>query len=57
MKKRVPLLLFPFAVLAGCQTPAKLTTATGPVFPLNPGHWQPTQADLTLHSSKTDGRK
>jgi hypothetical protein len=32
--------------LAGCANHEKLAVASGPVFPLNPDHWQATQADL-----------
>lgn len=34
--------------LAGCASHEKLANASGPVFPLNPDHWQATPADLTL---------
>lgn len=32
--------------LAGCANHEKLAAASGPVFPLNPDHWQATQVDL-----------
>jgi Outer membrane lipoprotein virB7 len=32
--------------LAGCANPDPLAIATGPVFPLNSGYWQPTSQDL-----------
>lgn len=32
--------------LAGCANHEKLAVASGPVFPLNPDHWQSTPADL-----------
>ena len=34
--------------LAACSNAEVLATPTGPVFALNPGHWQPTQADLQI---------
>lgn len=32
--------------LGGCASREKLAVASGPVFPLNPDHWQATPADL-----------
>ncbi len=32
--------------LAGCASHEKLAVASGPVFALNPDHWQATAADL-----------
>lgn len=32
--------------LAGCASHEKLAVASGPVFPLNPDHWQATPSDL-----------
>ncbi len=34
--------------LAACSNSDVLATPTGPVFPLNTGHWQPTAADLQV---------
>ena len=34
--------------LAACSSAETLATPTGPVFPLNTGHWQPAPADLQL---------
>ena len=34
--------------LAACSGAETLATPTGPVFPLNTGHWQPAPADLQL---------
>jgi hypothetical protein len=34
--------------LAACSSADVLATPTGPTFALNPGHWQPTPADLRL---------
>lgn len=33
--------------LSGCASHEKLAVASGPVFVLNPDHWQATPADLT----------
>jgi len=33
-------------LLAACSSKEKLATARGPVFPLNVGRWQPTEAEL-----------
>ena len=32
--------------LVGCASHEKLAVASGPVFPLNPDHWQATPSDL-----------
>jgi hypothetical protein len=37
--------------LAGCANHEKLAVASGPVFPLNPDHWQATPADLAAPDS------
>jgi len=37
--------------LAACSGGETLATPTGPVFPLNTGHWQPAPADLQLSGS------
>lgn len=34
--------------LAGCANTDPLATASGPVFALNAGHWQPSPQDLTV---------
>jgi hypothetical protein len=34
--------------LAGCASHEKLAVASGPVFPLNPDHWQAAPADLAV---------
>ncbi len=34
--------------LAACSNAGELATPSGPVFALNPGHWQPTPADLQI---------
>ena len=33
---------------AGCADPDPLALASGPVFALNGGHWQPSPQDLTI---------
>ncbi len=33
-------------LLAGCSNPDPLAVASGPVFALNAGHWQPSPHDL-----------
>jgi hypothetical protein len=33
---------------AGCTNSDPLAVASGPVFALNPGHWQPLPRDLTV---------
>lgn len=40
------LALLVFVGLAGCANHEKLAIASGPVFPLNPDHWQATPTDL-----------
>jgi predicted small lipoprotein YifL len=32
--------------LAACGSKEPLAVSKGPIFPLNTGHWKPTQADL-----------
>jgi hypothetical protein len=45
--KTVRLLILLGAVgLAGCSHTQKLAQAKGPLFPLNPDHWQATPQDL-----------
>lgn len=34
-------------LLVGCTDPDPLPVASGPLYPLNVGYWQPTQRDLT----------
>lgn len=43
---RVILLLVTFGLLAGCGASDPLAVASGPLFPLNAGHWQPTPQEL-----------
>ncbi|RZS76866.1 type IV secretion system protein VirB7 [Phyllobacterium myrsinacearum] len=40
-------LLIAVLCLSACQTSGKLPTCSGPIFPLNVGHWQPAPGDLT----------
>jgi hypothetical protein len=40
------LIVLTLGLLAGCANPDPLAVASGPLFPLNPGHWQPTPQDL-----------
>jgi hypothetical protein len=43
---RFVLVILTFGLLSGCSNPDPLTVASGPVFQLNPGHWQPAPQDL-----------
>lgn len=45
------LALLVLAGLAGCASHEKLAVASGPVFALNPDHWQATPADLAAPDS------
>ena len=40
------LVLITFGLLAGCSNPDPLAVASGPLFALNAGHWQPAPQDL-----------
>jgi hypothetical protein len=40
------LLLLGLLVLAGCSHTEELAKAKGPLFPLNPDHWQATPQEL-----------
>ena len=40
------LLLFSLLVLAGCSHTEELAKAKGPLFALNPDHWQATPQEL-----------
>jgi hypothetical protein len=40
------LILLGTVVLAGCSHIERLAQAKGPLFPLNPDHWQATPQDL-----------
>ena len=41
------LLIATIGVLGGCANPDPLAVASGPLYPLNAGHWQPTPQDLS----------
>jgi hypothetical protein len=43
---RILLIIATFGVLGGCTNSDPLAVATGPVFALNVGHWQPAPQDL-----------
>jgi hypothetical protein len=43
---RTLLIIATFGALGGCANTDPLAVASGPVFALNAGHWQPTPQDL-----------
>jgi hypothetical protein len=43
---RVCVVILAFGLLAGCSNSDPLAVASGPVFQLNPGHWQPSKQAL-----------
>jgi hypothetical protein len=43
---RILLVTVTFGVLGGCANTDPLAVASGPVFALNAGHWQPAPQDL-----------
>lgn len=43
---RFVLVILTFGLLSGCSNPDPLAVASGRVFQLNPGHWQPSPQDL-----------
>jgi len=45
--QRFLLILVTLSMLAGCSNSDPLAVASGPVFLLNAGHWQPTPQDLS----------
>jgi len=45
---RILVIIATFGVLGGCTNPDPLAVASGPVFALNPGHWQALPQDLTV---------
>lgn len=51
---RFALVLLTLGLLAGCSNPDPLAVASGPLFPLNTGHWQPTPQDLASPPVVTD---
>jgi hypothetical protein len=48
------LALVALGLLAGCGTEDPLATASGPLFVLNAGHWQPTSQELASPPPVTD---
>jgi len=46
MRHTPRLLLLSLLVLAGCSHTEELAKAKGPLFPLNPDHWQTAPQDL-----------
>jgi hypothetical protein len=46
--RRAALAALALAALAACAQGEKLPVATGPVFGLNPGYFQPTPAELRV---------
>lgn len=51
---RAILLAVTIALLTGCSSGDPLAVASGPLFPLNAGHWQPARADLAAPPSVVD---
>ena len=51
---RLLLIISTFGLLAGCSNPDPHAVASGPLFALNAGHWQPTQQDLATPPEVTD---
>lgn len=51
---RVILMVAAFVLLTGCSNGDPLAVASGPLFPLNPGHWQPAQQDLAAPPAVVD---
>lgn len=48
------LILVTLGLLAGCGNGDPLAEASGPLFPLNTGHWQPAPSDLAAPPKVTD---
>ena len=51
---RFLLIIITFGLLAGCSNPDPLAVASGPIFALNAGHWQPTPQDLVAPPKVAD---
>lgn len=51
---RFLLIIVTFGLLAGCSNPDPLAVASGPLFALNAGHWQPTPQDLAASPKVAD---
>lgn len=52
------LLILAIFVLSGCQTTggSKVARCKGPIFYLNPEHWQPDEAGVKTHPQTIQGR-
>jgi hypothetical protein len=48
------LIMMTCGLIAGCANPDPLAVASGPVFALNSGHWQPAPQDLAAPPVVTD---
>ncbi len=48
------LILVTLGLLVGCSDGDPLAQASGPLFPLNAGHWQPTPQQLVVPPNVTD---
>lgn len=44
---RFALIVVTFGLLTGCAGSDPLAVASGPIYPLNVNHWQPTPRDLS----------
>ncbi|WP_408846164.1 type IV secretion system lipoprotein VirB7 [Acidocella facilis] len=51
---RAMLVVATFVLLAGCSNGDPLAVASGPLFPLNVGLWQPTAHDLATPPAAVD---
>ena len=51
---RFLLIIITFGLLAGCSNPDPLAVASGPLFALNAGHWQPAPQDLAAPPKVAD---
>jgi hypothetical protein len=51
---RLLLIIITFGFLAGCSNSDPLAVASGPLFALNAGHWQPTPRDLSAPPKVSD---
>ena len=53
MRRLIPFLLA-LAAAACAAPPDNLASISGPLVPLNPSRWQPTQADLALLAARAE---
>lgn len=52
------LVLFVTLLAAACAAPAdNLASIKGPLVPLNPSHWQPTQAEMATLAARVEADK